>query len=83
MTSQAQLRRLLRGCEVASLTEQGAHSAGQLMGRAASRDVVDAVVAVTAAGLRADVVTGNRADIQRLLDVADASGHIIDVRSGT
>jgi predicted nucleic acid-binding protein len=77
--AQAQLRRLLRGCEVASLAEQGAHAAGRLMGRAGSRDVVDAVVAVTAAGLRADVVTGDRADIQRLLDMADAPGRILDV----
>jgi hypothetical protein len=77
--TQVQLRRLLRGCEVASLTEQGAHSAGRLLGRADSRDVVAAVVADTAAELRADVVTGNHADIRRLLDAADASGQIIDV----
>jgi predicted nucleic acid-binding protein len=77
--AQVQLRRLLRGCEVVSLTEQRAHSAGRLLGRAASRDVVDAVVADTAAELRADVVTGDRADIRRLLDAADASGQIIDV----
>jgi hypothetical protein len=77
--AQVQLRRLLRGCEVASLTEQGAHSAGRLLGRAGSRDVVDAVLADTAARLRADVVTGDRAGIQRLLDVADASGQILDV----
>jgi len=77
--TQIQLRRLLRGCEVVSLTEQGAHSAGRLLGRAGSRDVVDAVVADTAAGLRADVVTGDRADLRRLLDAADASGQIIDV----
>jgi hypothetical protein len=77
--TQVQLRRLLRGCEVVSLTEQGAHSAGRLLGRAGSRDVVDAVVADMAAGLRADVVTGDRADIRRLLDAADASGQIIDI----
>jgi predicted nucleic acid-binding protein len=77
--AQAQLRRLLRGCEVVSLTEQGAHAAGQLMGRAGTSDVVDAVVAQTAAGLRADVVTGGRADIRRLLDAAGASSKIIDV----
>jgi predicted nucleic acid-binding protein len=77
--AQAQLRRLLRGCEVVSLTEQGAHAAGQLMGRAGTSDVVDAVVAQTAAGLRADVVTGDRADIRRLLDAAGASSKIIDV----
>lgn len=62
-----------------SLTEQRAHAAGRLLGRAGSRGVVDAVVAATAAELRADVVTGDRADIRRLLEVADASGQIIDV----
>jgi predicted nucleic acid-binding protein len=77
--AQAQLRRLLRGCEVVSLTEQGAHAAGQLLGRAGSADVVDAVVAHTAAQLRADVITGDRTDIRRLLDAAGASNQIIDV----
>jgi predicted nucleic acid-binding protein len=77
--TQVHLRRLLRGCEVVSLTEQRAHSAGQLLGRAGSRDVVDAVVAATAAELGANVVTGDRADIRRLLDAADASGQIIEV----
>jgi predicted nucleic acid-binding protein len=77
--TQVQLRRLLRGCEVVSLTEQRAYAAGRLLGRAGSRDVVDAVVAATAAELRADVVTGDPADIRRLLDAADASGQVIDV----
>jgi predicted nucleic acid-binding protein len=76
--TQVQLRRLLRGCEVVSLTERRAHFAGRLLGGAGSRDVVDAVVAATAAELQADVVTGDRADIRRLLDAADASGQIID-----
>ncbi|HLM89447.1 MAG TPA: PIN domain-containing protein [Streptosporangiaceae bacterium] len=58
-STQLQLRRLLRGCEVVSLTEQRAHAAGRLLGRAGSRDVVDAVVAATAAELRANVVTGD------------------------
>jgi predicted nucleic acid-binding protein len=77
--TQVQLRRLLRGCEVVNLTEQRAHSAGQLLGRAGSRDAVDAVVAATAAELRADVVTSDRADIRRLLDAAESSVQIIDV----
>lgn len=77
--TQVQLRRLLRGREVVSLTEQRAHAAGRLLGRAGSRDVSAAVVAATAAELRADVVTGERADIRRLLNVVDASGQIIDV----
>jgi predicted nucleic acid-binding protein len=80
--AQVQLRRLLQGCEVVSLTEQRAHSAGRLLGRAGSADVVDAVVADTAAGLRANVVTGDRGDIRRLLDAADASCQIIDVQRG-
>jgi hypothetical protein len=77
--AQVQLRRLLRGCEIMPLTEQKAHAAGELMGRAATRDVVDAVVAQTAADLHADVVTGDPADIRRLLQAAGAPSHIIDV----
>src|SRR5258708_5975750 len=77
--AQVQLRRLLRGCEVVNLTERGAHAAGQLLGRAGTSDVVDAVVAHTAAGLRAHVVTGDRAGIARLLQAAQASCQIIDL----
>jgi hypothetical protein len=76
---QVQLRRLLRGCDIIPLTEHKAHASGELMGRAATTDVVDAVVAQTAADLRADVVTGDRADIRRLLQTAGTPGQIIDV----
>ena len=76
---QAQLRRLLRGCQVTALTEQHAHQAGHLLGRAGTCDVVDAVVAHTAAQLDADVVTGDPADIGRLLDAAGATSQIITV----
>jgi predicted nucleic acid-binding protein len=74
---QAQLRRLLRGCEIVPLTEQRAHAAGQLLGRAGSADVVGGTVAQLAAELRADVVTGDQADIRRLLDMTDSPGRII------
>jgi predicted nucleic acid-binding protein len=77
--AQVQLRRLLRGCEVVNLTEREAHAAGSLLGRAGTSDVVDAVVAQTAARLRADVVTGDRADIIRLMQAAEASGQVIDL----
>jgi hypothetical protein len=77
--AQVQLRRLLRGCEIAALTGQAAHAAGYLLGRAGSSDVVDAVVADIAARLHADVVTGDRADIARLLDATSADVRIIDV----
>jgi predicted nucleic acid-binding protein len=77
--AQVQLRRLLRGCEVASLTGEAAHAAGFLLGRSRTSDVVDAVVAHTAAALGADVVTGDRADIGRLLDAAGSHLRIIDI----
>jgi len=77
--SQVQLRRLLRGCEVVALTEGMAHAAGQLLGRARSADVVDAVVVQVAAGLRADVVTGDRGDITRLVEAVGVSCRVIDV----
>lgn len=77
--AQAQLRRLLRGCEIAPLTEPGAHAAGHLMGRAGTADIADAVVAHTAAVLRADVVTGDHADIARLLGAAGSDSRVIDL----
>ena len=77
--SQVQLRRLLRGCEVVTLTEQRAHAAGQLLGRAGSADVANAAVAQIAAELLADVVTSDRPDIRRLLDAAGSFSRIIDL----
>ena len=77
--AQVQLRRLLRGCDVIPLTEQLAHAAGELMGSARTSDIADAVVARTAADLHSDVVTGDRADIHRLLQAANATSHIIDI----
>ena len=77
--SQVQLRRLLRGCEVVPLTEPMAHAAGQLLGRARSADVVDAVVVQVAAGRRADVMTGDRGEITRLVEAAGVSCRVIEV----
>ena len=76
---QAQLRRLLRGCQVTALMEDDAHAAGLLLARTGSSDVVDAVVAHTATVLRADVVTADPADIRRLLDAAGSPAHIITI----
>jgi len=74
---QVQLRRLLRGCQVTAFTEQDAHAAGHLLGRAGSSDVVDAAVACAAAEPGADVVTADPADIGRLLDATGSSAQII------
>jgi predicted nucleic acid-binding protein len=55
-----QLRRFLRGCDVAMLDEDGAHDAGLLLGRTGTSDICDAVVVALAATLGAEVVTGDR-----------------------
>ena len=67
---QAQMRRLLRGCEIVPLGEPAAHAAGALLGRTKTRDVVDAAVAVLAIERDADVVTDDVDDIRPLLAAA-------------
>jgi rRNA-processing protein FCF1 len=67
---QAQLRRLLQGCEVVAFTEEGAHAAGALQGLAKTKDVVDAAVVALAIERGAAVRTGDGADIRRLLQAA-------------
>jgi hypothetical protein len=49
------------------------------LGRAGLADVADAAVVQLAAELRADVLTGDQADIRRLLDVSSSPGRIIDL----
>jgi predicted nucleic acid-binding protein len=67
---QVQLRRLLRGCEVVALTEDVAHRVGALLARARTRDVTDAVVVELAVSRNADIATGDRSDIERLVKAA-------------
>jgi predicted nucleic acid-binding protein len=67
---QAQLHRLLRGCEVVPLDEAAAHRAGALLGKSGTRDVVDASVAVSAIDHDANVVSDDARDIARLLAAA-------------
>jgi hypothetical protein len=74
---QVQLRRFLKGCDVAVLDEIGAHAAGELLGRAETDDVCDAAVVVLAIGLAAEVVTGDRKDLRRLVA---ASGRTLRLR---
>lgn len=64
---QVQLRRFLRGCDVSVLDEDGAHDTGLLLGRAGTSDIADAVVVTLAAALGAEVVTGDRKDLRRLV----------------
>ena len=76
---QAQMRRLLRGCDVVPFGEADAHAAGALLGRTRTKDVVDASVAVVAIRHEADVVSADADDIRRLLSDARATLTILDV----
>ena len=63
---QAQLRRFLRGCEVAAFTPAQAHAVGALLGATGSTDVVDAHVVLVADCARAHVLTSDEDDLTRL-----------------
>src|SRR5260370_40819220 len=54
---QAQMRRLLRGCEVVPFDETAAHAAGSLLGKTRTKDVVDASVAVLSIRFGAHVIS--------------------------
>jgi hypothetical protein len=64
---QAQLRRLLRGCEVTALDEGIAHKVGAVLAKSGTADVVDAVVVVEALARSARIVTSDPEDISLLL----------------
>jgi predicted nucleic acid-binding protein len=76
---QAQLRQLLRGCEVVSFAEVDAHQAGTLLGKTRTTDVADGSVAALAIRRQADIVTADRSDILRLLSAARSKLGVIDV----
>jgi hypothetical protein len=63
---QAQLRRLLRGCDVAAFAQEQAHEVGGLLARAGTSDVVDAHVVLTAASSGSIVLTSDLEEIERL-----------------
>jgi hypothetical protein len=77
--AQVQLRRLLRGCETVAMTEESAHAAGHLLGRAGTADITDAAVACAAAERHADVITSDPGDISRLLQAARCASKVIAV----
>ena len=76
---QAQLRRLLRGCEVLALDEPTAHAVGQLLGRSGTADIVDATVVVVAIAQQAEIVTADRNDISQL--AASAGARLVITRA--
>jgi hypothetical protein len=76
---QAQMRRLLRGCEVVAFDETAAHAAGALLGKTRTRDVVDASVVELSIRKAADIVSDDADDIRRLLAAANAKIAILDL----
>ena len=64
---QAQLRRLLQGCEVVAFTGDQADDVGNLLGRAGTADVVDAHLVMTAARVGEVVVTSDPDDLRTLV----------------
>lgn len=69
---QAQLRRLLGGCEVRALDGPTAHAVGQLLGRSGTADIVDGTVVTIAIAEQAEIVTADRVDISRLANAVGA-----------
>jgi len=65
---QAQLRRFLRGCEVAPFAADEAHQVGALAGKSKSSDVVDVHVVVVAHRLRRQVLTSDQDDLDAIAD---------------
>jgi uncharacterized membrane protein YjjB (DUF3815 family) len=76
---QAQMRRLLRGCEVVAFDEAAAHAAGSLLGKTRIRVVVDASVVELSIRKVADIVSDDADDIRRLLTAANAKTSILDL----
>jgi predicted nucleic acid-binding protein len=76
---QAQLRRLLRGCEVVPFEESAAHEAGALLGKTRTKDVVDAAVATLALRHGADVISEDAADIRRLVSASGAKVAVVEL----
>jgi hypothetical protein len=73
---QAQLRRVLRGCEVVSFQEEDAHEAGHLLARSKTSDIVDAAVVVLALARGAEIRTMDTEDIEHLLEAAASKGAV-------
>lgn len=65
---QAQLHRLLRGCDVVAFDPEASHQVGSLLASTGTTDVVDAHVVVIAAARSATVLTSDHDDLELLAD---------------
>ena len=76
---QAQLRQLLRGCEIVVFAESDGHRVGALLGKAQTKDIVDAAVVTLAIERKAEIQTSDAADLRRLSATARAKLSIVEV----
>jgi hypothetical protein len=63
---QAQLHRMLRGCEIVPLASDDAHEVGSLLGSAGTADVVDAHLIIIAARRSATILSSDVDDLRHL-----------------
>lgn len=70
---QAELSRLLKGCEIVSDDETIARAAGRACALAATNDIVDAIVVVTAVTQNGLVITSDKGDIAALVNAIGTS----------
>lgn len=76
---QAQLRRLLAGCEVVPFGAGDAHAVGRLLAASRTADIADGAVVHLAERRRASVVTSDPKDLGRLIIASKATIRLIEV----
>lgn len=76
---QAGLSRLLKGCKIEVLDEEGSRSAGRACGQSRTADVIDASVVVGAIGRGDLVVTSDPGDLRRIAATLHATLEIVEV----
>ncbi len=76
---QFQLHRFMAGCTVVPLVQHDAHAAGRLLAKTRTSDVVDAAVVVTALCKKAVILTGDPADIERLVRASGQEAVVVRV----
>jgi hypothetical protein len=76
---QAELSRLLAGCQAESLSAEIARASGALLGETNSADVIDASVVIGALARGDAIVSSDRSDMELLLAVGRKRLQIIDV----
>jgi hypothetical protein len=77
---QAQMRRLLRGCEVVAFDEEDAHRVGALLARTNTQDIADGAVVALALERKADIRTEDAKDIRKLVAAARAKVRVLQGR---